>query len=767
MKLDELLPVGSTRRTIALVLAVVAGVLVFTQLVLPGNGPAPQGTPAAILFRGAVVGMVTALTAAGLILVYRTLRIVNFAQTAVGAAGATLVFELARYTPVPFPLAFLGGVVLGALAGLIFDLLFGRRFFNAPRLVLTVVTIAAASFFAASSEIVRRLPFFPPVDSRDLAEIWGIEDLRAVLPFRGLNFRVGSLPLDFGFPELFALEVALITLLALGAFFRFTKSGVAIRAMAENTERASLLGVNVGTLSTVVWVIAGALSAISVTLTGVLTQPAAATGIAPAVLLPALAAAVIGGMRSFPVTVAAAVGLSVLSQATEWSIAEGDDLVRVGLFVVIAASLLVQRRRRGRSEAGVELSWEATKEHRAVPRELRNVPSVRYSRWALAVVGLVFVLAYPYAASAGAINVGGLIALNAITVLSLVVLTGWAGQVSLGQLAFVAVGAVAAGTLSNTGVPFWFAVPIGAAAAGAVAVLVGLPALRIRGLFLGITTFAFAMAVNSLLSSPDHFGNPLPRNVERPSLFFLDFDDERSMYYLCVAGLVLAIVVVTNLRRSRTGRVLIGSRENEANLQSFGVNAVRAKLLAFAVSGTLAGFSGALFIHHQRGLTAEVFPASGSVELFVYAVIGGIGSVGGALLGASYGELIDYFLADSQLLISLAAFIPLIILYAAPGGAVSLLVQVRDAMLRIVAQRRQLVVPSLFADYDPEALARRLVVLAEPLDGGGLAALAPDQRFTLSSQLYAGHGERLVDKVAGAKPTDEAAAIAAAAEASR
>ncbi|HEX9969476.1 MAG TPA: hypothetical protein VGB03_04995, partial [Acidimicrobiales bacterium] len=152
MRLSDLLPVGSVRRAVAIAVGVVIGLLLFTQLVLPGNGPAPRGTPAAILFRGAVIGMVTALTSASLILVYRTLRIINFAQTAVGAAGATLVFELARYTPVPFPLALVGGVLLGGLAGLIFDLLFGRRFFNAPRLVLTVVTIAAASFFASSTE---------------------------------------------------------------------------------------------------------------------------------------------------------------------------------------------------------------------------------------------------------------------------------------------------------------------------------------------------------------------------------------------------------------------------------------------------------------------------------------------------------------------------------------------------------------------------------------------------------------------------------------
>ena len=131
---------GARRVTLGWVLAVMV-VALYTQILLPGTGGTGRGTPGAILFRGVVFGLVNALTAAGIILVYRTLRVINFAQTAIGAAGAILTFDFVQYTRVPFPIASLLGLGLSALVGVILDLSLVRRFFHAPRLVLTVVTI--------------------------------------------------------------------------------------------------------------------------------------------------------------------------------------------------------------------------------------------------------------------------------------------------------------------------------------------------------------------------------------------------------------------------------------------------------------------------------------------------------------------------------------------------------------------------------------------------------------------------------------------------
>ena len=745
----------------ALAMMVIA---LYTQVLLPGAGGLGRGTPAAILFRGVVFGLVNALTAAGIILIYRTLRVINFAQTAIGAAGAILTFNFVRYTEVPFLVAFLLGLGLSALVGIVLDLSLVRRFFNAPRLVLTVVTIVVAGFLSQTSgQIVARLPFFPKAGTLSLADELGTGSIRDRLPFGGFNFRIGSYDVPFGFPEIFSIEVAVLLLLGLAAFFRFTRSGVAVRAMAENTERAALLGISVGRLSTLVWALTGVLAGASVTLTGALTQPGVAAGFAPSVLLPALAAAVVGRMRSLPTTVFAAIAISVVSQATQFSLDKDKGLVDLGLLVLIGVGLLVQQRKtlRGGDEAAT--AWQASEEQRPIPKELLTVSSVRITRRVLVVLGLLAVGIFPFVTSAGQMNLAGVIALNAIVALSLVVLTGWAGQVSLGQFAFVAVGAVVAGSLTaNVGLTFWLAVPLATVFTGAFAVVVGLPALRIRGLFLAVTTFAFAVAVRSMLFERRYFDWLLPDAIERPTLFFFDFGDEKSMYFLCVASLVAAIVVVVNVRKSRFGRVLIALRESEQNVAAFGIDAVRMRLAAFAFSGALAGFAGAVFAHQQRGLNAESFAATASIDIFVLAVLGGIGSVNGALLGSLYFNATRYFITSPLFAGIVGSGGTLLLLYVAPGGLISLVAKFRDACLRIVAQRRQMVVPSLFADYDPEALERKLIPLAEASSNSGLGALRADARFSLASTLYQGRGVRIFGRIDEPKEAKEAVAIGAA-----
>ncbi|HYH48059.1 MAG TPA: ABC transporter permease [Acidimicrobiia bacterium] len=745
----------------ALAMMVIA---LYTQILLPGAGGAGRGTPAAVLFRGVVFGLINALTAAGIILVYRTLRVINFAQTAIGAAGAILTFNFVQYTAVPFPIAFVLGLGLSALVGVTLDLSLVRRFFHAPRLVLTVVTIVVAGFLSETSAgLVSRLPFFPDADTLTVQQDLGSNPIRDQLPFGGFHFEIGNYALRFGFPEIFAIEVAVLLLLGLAAFFRFTRSGVAVRAMAENTERAALLGISVGRLSTLVWALAGVLAGASVTLIGTVDQPGAAAGFAPSVLLPALAAAVVGRMRSLPTTVFAAVAVSVVSEATRFSLTKDRPLVDLGLLVLIAAGLVLQQRKTLRGGDETVSAWQASEEQRPIPKELLTVPSVRIARRVLIVIGLLVVGIFPFVASTGQTNLGGVIALNAIVALSLVVLTGWAGQVSLGQFAFVAVGGVLGGALTaNVGLTFWLAVPLAAALTAGFAVIVGLPALRIRGLFLAVTTFAFAVAVGSLLFEPRYFDWLLPDSIERPTLFFFDFGDERSMYFLCVAALVAAIVVVVNLRKSRFGRVLIALRESEQNVAAFGVAATRTRLVAFAVSGALAGFSGAIFAHQQRGLNADSFGATASIDIFVLAVLGGIGSVNGALLGSLYVNVTKYFITSPLFAGIVGSGGTLLLLYISPGGLVSLVARFRDACLRIVAQRRQMVVPSLFADYDPEALERKLIPLAEASGNSGLGALPPDVRFSLESGLYQGRGVRIFGPVTEPREAKESAAIGAA-----
>lgn len=746
--LTKSLPVGSRARSIALSAIAFVVSLIVVQFVLPGTPGGGRGTPMAILFVGLVNGCGLAVTAIGLVLVYRSLRVINFAQAALGAAGGRLFFEFMQFTSVPFPIALVLGVGMGALVGIAFDLIFGRRFFNYPRIVLTVATIAALPFIAFYlAQLMPSLPFFPRSGARSQLELFGGVPSRPFLPFPGWEFKVGKFNNTYGFAEVFNIEILVFVLIGVTCFLRYSRAGVAIRALAENSERASLLGIPVGNLSTMVWGIAGGLSALTVIGLGALTTPAAATGAGAAVpiLLAPMVAAVVARFESIPVAVTVSLLLATVANAVTYSYPDRVGVVQFAYFMILVGVLFSQRKKGGRSEEGSGVSWSALKEPRGIPKELAKITTVRNTRYALMAVGIVFVIVYPLVVPTRFQFLGATILLQAIVGVSLVVLTGWAGQISLGQFGFAAVGAAVASSLTaRHGLPFWVAVPIATTVSGAFAMLIGLPALRIKGLFLAVVTMAFTITVDVTLFDKQYFGWLLPDGaVKRPTLPFIDFEQDRPMYYLCAFCLVLTIAIVMNLRRSRFGRLLIAMRENEANVQSFGVSAVRLKLSAFAVSGAIAGFAGAVFVHQQRGLNGQSFDTTHSLNTFVFTVLGGIGSVGGALLGAAFQNLLEYFLPSNDFFRSvLQAFqnggSTLLVLFLAPAGLIGSVVAIRDGWLRIIAQRRQIVVPSLFADYDADALERRLIPLADPTANSGLAALGPGAHFRLRSEIHGG-----------------------------
>lgn len=736
--LNRILPPGSRQRTIIVTALVAAAALVTTQMLFPGAG-GERGTPGGILFFGAVQGIISSLTAVGIILIYRTNRIINFAQAAIGGAGAIFMYNLVTALNWPYFIAFVIGVAIAGALGLAIDLIVVRRFFFAPRLLLTALTIALFFALSAVTFIFASFPFFGTAD-RTAAERLGQEPVH--LPFESIRFQFGDLPLEFGFAELFAIGAVALALAGVAFFLYRTRTGVAVRAASENTERASLLGIPIKMMSMAVWTVTGALSGLAIILYGSITDFTVAAGGGPTVLLRALTAAVLARMRSIPVAVAAAIGIEVMEEATRWSFAERTELIDLGLLGVIVVGLLLQTRdrlRAGETESG---AWQTVDAVRPTPRELLEVRGIRIARWVLSALLLIGVLIVPWTLSIGGTNQAGRVLITTIAILSLVVLTGWSGQISLGQWGLVAVGAVVGGALTfRLGVAFWLAVPAVGLFMALFSVVLGLTALRIRGLYLAVTTFAFAFAVRSVLFEERYFGWLLPETVERPKFFFVDFEDERSMYYLTVVALLIALALVAALRRTRPGRVFVGIRENEANAQAFGVNLVRTRMAAFAVSGFLAGCAGVLLAHHQRAIDPGTYEASQSLFLFLLAALAGVGSIsGGIIAGAYLAVQIVLLQVSGPVSVLLQVFFGgtglLLILYVFPNGLTSVVYALRDAVLRIVAQRRQIVVPSLFADYDPTAVERQLVPLAEPSLTGGLAALPPDRRYRRASQLY-------------------------------
>lgn len=687
----------------AVPLAVVVGAIVLGQLI-GLTGPQHKAIEAPVQLQAGIYGLISAVFASGIVLVYRATRIINFAHAAFGVFASVLFLLLTVVWRWNFWVAFAATLAAAAVLGGLVEVLVIRRFAHAPRLVLTVATIAVAQLIAGFSTVASGTG--TDVEFGPLPRLFGLEDgvvapnQVATTPFTDSRFEM--FPVVFRGHHLLAVALVVLVLVGIAAFFRFTDAGIAIRGAAENEDRASLLGINTSGLSALVWVMAAAMSGLATVLLLPLDSTSlttVSTGIGGAVLLRALAAAVLGRMENLPVTAAAAVGIAIVERSVFWAYSQ-TPIVDAALLALILGALLVQRRRLARTEESLSGTWAATEEVRAIPVEMRDLPVVRRGRRRAIVVGTIVVLGYPWVMSPTQTNLGGVYAIFGIIAVSLVVLTGWGGQISLGQFAFVAIGAAVGGSATaEWGLPFPVAILLGSLAAAGVAVVLGLPALRIKGLYLAVTTMAFSVATITVVLNPKYFDWLLPGDVARPQLLFIDTENERAYYYLCIVALGAAVLAAQSLRRTRTGRVLIAMRDNERAAQSFSINLVRTRLATFAISGFLAGFAGVLYAHHQHGVTQSAFTPEQSIQMFLMAVIGGLGSVSGALLGALYLGTVNLVIGGDagRLLASGAGVLAVLLFY--PGGLGAAVFAARDAWLRRIAIRDRIFVPSLVGDF--------------------------------------------------------------------
>ncbi len=660
-------------------------ILAFQQIVYP--------LPAGVLARGVLVGAVTSLIALGMALIYRSNRIVNFAQGDLGAAPAVLVFLLLTEWGWPYPIAVAAGAISAFALGGLVELAVIRRFFAAPRLVLTVATIGLAQLLTGLAIF---LPRWFGIEGSFLApRIDDPFDVR--LEIGGTIFRANSV---------IALVVTPVAIVGLVWFLRWTRLGVAIRASADRADRASLLGVPVKRLQTLVWAIAALLAFTATFLrAGILGLPVGSV-LSLGILLRSLTALLLGGMTRLTVIGSSAIALGVLELGIDWH--QGETLPFVDfefppldavLAFVILVALVLRRRGAGRTDLDGQSSWQAINEVRPIPSELAHLPEVRWARIGMGVALSAIVLALPHVLAVDASLKASALFIYAILAMSLVVLTGWAGQVSLGQVAFFAIGAAVAAKMTATwSADLLVAVLVAGVVGAIVAVMVGLPALRFGGFYLAVTTFAFALATTAYFLNRAYFDWIPNQRIERlPLLGRIDIDSPTRIYYVMLAALLLVLVGLRGIRHSRTGRVLVALRDNEAAVQAYGVDVVRAKLTAFAVSGFTAAAAGGLFVHHQQAFGSSPYAPAQNLSVFAMAVVGGISSLPGALLGALYVLGTQWFLPlQWQFLAS--GFGILIVLMILPTGLGGLLFTIRDQGLRWIANRRSILVPSLVAD---------------------------------------------------------------------
>jgi ABC-type branched-subunit amino acid transport system ATPase component/ABC-type branched-subunit amino acid transport system permease subunit len=668
-----------------------------------------DGVPRGILLNGAVVGTLYGLVALGIVLVHKATRVINFAQAAMGSFPALAGLLLVAGRGWPYWAGALVMVVGAVLVGAFIEWFFLRRLASRPRLVVTVATVGV-SFALTLAES------YEP----QLLTGSAVAPVSFPTPFSSFRFDAGGVLLTGDY--LAVLVVGAVTLAALAALLRWTRIGIAIRACAENADRAALLGVPVARVTTLVWVLAAVLAGIGAFLRGPVVGLPVGTGVSPVVLLYALAAAVVARMENLPLAMAAGVGLGVLDQSAVYGTAKPDLSVALVLPVVLGALLLRRGVLARAYDTGVS-SFRVLQEHRPIPRELRGLPEVRAARALAALAVALLALGAPYLIGTTHADTASFIVVCAIVAVSLVVLSGWAGQISLGQFGFVGIGAAVAGSLATRADADFFVAVLAAGVVGAVAaVLVGLPALRVQGLFLAVVTLAFAATVRNLVLSRDVLGGWLPApdaQVLRPVLWDrVDVRGSVAFYYVCLTGLLLCAASARALRASRSGRVFVAVRDNVRAAQAYGISATVTRLAAFGFSGFFAAVAGALFVYQQGSLDPASFSIEMSIEAFVFTVLGGLAGVGTAVAGAvvfeslKYLQPLQHLFGDTELVRFLDSFVlhgsPLFVLTFAPGGLGALWYARRDRWLRSRATARGILVPSLLADSAEERLPQQL-----------------------------------------------------------
>jgi branched-chain amino acid transport system permease protein len=674
------------------------------------------------LISGLALGSLYGILGVAIILIYRSVKIINLAAGAIGAIPAIFALLLVIQHHVNFllvlPIALIGGPLFGALT----DIVVMRRFARSPRLIATVITIGVAQTLAVPA-------YFIP--------IWlgqNATNVGAIIPTPWQNLAWNN---GIGQPILTGNEIAaFVAVIALtgglAAYLRYTRIGIALRASSENRDRAHLLGIPVKRVTTMAWVLAGLLSATAIFFQAPLTGAPSDATLGYDTLLYGLAAAIVARMQSFGVALVAGMGIGVV--ITSSVIFSGDDSIASGIMLVtILASLLLQRKQMGRGFDSGESNWQTVEHYRPIPVALRKLKEVVIVRQGAAVLAIAVVVALPFALGAGNTPYLILLPLYGIVGVSLVILTGWAGQISLGQFGLVGVAAgVAGGLAANHNIDFFADLAVGIVVGAIAAVIVGLPALRIQGLYLAATTLAFSYAVQNYVLNQHYWigehilPSGLSSHLFRPVLYgVINLNSDRAFYFVCLVFLGLSMAAAHSFRRNRSGRILIAVRDNQRAASAYGVNAARSRLAAFAVSGGIAGLAGALFAYAQRGVIPGSYSVQASILVFLAAAVAGVSSLSWTVAGVMTLELSVAFGSriydltgstnlESVLPLALTGPLLLINMYFYPGGSAQNGFATRDKWLRRLAIRRNIDVPSFLDDPRDEDAERSVIV-----DAGG------------------------------------------------
>jgi branched-subunit amino acid ABC-type transport system permease component len=562
---------------------------------------------------GITLGGIYALAAIGLVLIYRVSGVLNFAQGAVSMFSAFVAYQVSRVMGAPGLVGLLAAIVAGGALGYLIERFTIRPLAGRSALNKVVVTIGWLLVLQTAAGL-----------------IWGQTAYHAavkLVPSSGFTFPGTSVIV--GWDQFTTVVVALSLAFATAAVLRWTTFGTSMRAVADDPDTAKLWGINVNRVMAVSWIAGSSMGAVA----GVLITPA--INFDPIsltiVVIDAFTAALIGRLTSLPWTVVGAMflGLAETYPRIFSSNAGAGHAVTFALVLLTLAILF-------RPGARLRQRIAAGREYMPVPAADRA--PVRRGIVAAAIgLGILIPLGlsgyYQYLA-ADALIVG-------LIVLSLVVLTGLVGQVSFCQYSFAAIGAFTVGSLvGGQGWSFWPALAVGVVASIGVGVLVGIPALRLSGLFLGILTIAVALFFDNFLLAPgtwDGFSGGISSwTLGRPSLLGKSLDGAYAFYLFAMVTFLLGVLLVWNLSRSKTGRVLRAIRNSEIAAATSGVNVTAWKLVAFGISAGLAGLAGGLLAPLIGSVSAGAFTFQQSLTVAAIAIVVGVRSVAAGAVGGVF-----------------------------------------------------------------------------------------------------------------------------------
>jgi sulfate-transporting ATPase len=606
------------------------------------------------------IGALYAIASQGLIVIYRGSGVLNFGLGAIGLVGAYIEYELTAHSGWSFIPALIVGVLASAVLGALVHLVIMRPLRQVSPLVRVVATLGVLITIQAIAILhYTASPIF--VTSQLPVHIWTI---------------YGSIVITSD--RVILLGIAAFFTVGLWLFYRYTRFGLGTSAVAENERAAATLGWSPDLVATVNWALGCGLAGLAAILIVpiVTLQPQVLTDL----LLAATATALVASFRSFPIALVAGLAIGVAQTEVSQYFPAQPGVADAVPFVVIVVWMMI----RGQ----------------ALPLRdylLQRLPSIGSGRinWpgmAFGVVLAAFLISSTPAIWIGAFTVTIGVAL---VLLSIVVLTGYTGQLSLAQFAIAGFGAYVAGRLIATQhVPFWLGAIIGVLAAIPLGVVFALPAVRTRGINLAIVTLGLGSAIELVVFDNQNLtGGILGTQVSSPTLFGLNINSAShpTRYGLfALACLVILTLVVSNVRRGRTGRRLVAVRTNERAAAALGVSVRGAKLYAFGLSAAIAAVGGIVIAFTSTSITYPSFTSFTSIVDVALAIIGGIGYLAGPVIGGMLAvggtnqQILDSISG------SLAKYVPLI-------GGISVIVLVllnqngiaRESIAQIAWVRRK------------------------------------------------------------------------------